>query len=195
MSNKFLGNIALLGAPFLLLGIYTETVVSSLSDSWFTGVWGMLYITGWMASMIVLQRMEAAGAGKFGRMLISMIIFSLAIANASNVVKLISANDKPSFFFYIDLCWPFSNVLMLVLGITIMIKKSLPAPTRWIPLACGLWLPLAMLSMVVLGKTLAGLFFAGSYSVIFWALLARMVRKVPDHKIEEELLDTTVSII
>src|SRR5690349_13888779 len=109
MNNKLLGTLALAGAPFMFIGVYLESIIKSLNDTWFTGVWGILYITGWMCSMIVLQRIEAVGKGRFGKGLIRVILFTLTVANVSNVVQLFTVPNKPPYFFYIDLFWPLSN--------------------------------------------------------------------------------------
>jgi hypothetical protein len=48
MNNKTLGTCALIGAPAMFIGTLAEDAYPQLSDSWFTGVWGLLYITAFM---------------------------------------------------------------------------------------------------------------------------------------------------
>jgi hypothetical protein len=60
MNNKTLGTLALIGAPFLLIGFKAEQHYAFLADSWFTGAWGLVYITAWLCSVAALHRLGAA---------------------------------------------------------------------------------------------------------------------------------------
>ena len=171
MSNRLLGILALIGSPWLFIGTYLEQQMPLLSDSWFTGVWGIIFITGWTCAAIALKRLRATGTGSFGKVILLLLIFSLIIANISNVIQIFVEKDKPSYFIYFDLFWPLSNIIMLIAGITVIVTKGLPGWMRYMPLACGLWFPLAMLSSLT-GNHILSFFFGGLYSVLAWALLA-----------------------
>ena len=171
MSNRLLGILALIGSPWLFIGTHLEQKISHLSDSWFTGVWGILFISGWTCAVIALKRLKATGNSSFGKTILFVLIISLLIANISNVIQFIVEEDKPSWFIFFDLFWPLSNIIMLIAGITVVITKGLPGWKRYTPLACGLWFPLAMLSGFT-GNQILSFFFGGIYSVLAWALLA-----------------------
>lgn len=173
MSNRLLGILALIGSPWLFIGMYLEQRIPRLLDSWFTGVWGLLFISGWICSVIALRRLKATGNSSFGKILLIVLLVTLGVANVSNLIQVIVEKDKPSYFMFLDMCWPLSNVIMLITGIMITIVKGLPAWKRWIPLATGLWFPLAMFSFLVDNKIVS--FLAGFYSVIAWALLAIVI--------------------
>ncbi|MDQ4140236.1 MAG: hypothetical protein M3142_06895 [Bacteroidota bacterium] len=89
MKNKTLGILALMGAPALLIGMHLEQTYKYLSDSWFTGVWGIIYISAWMASIIALRRIEATGKSRFGRIILRVITATLILADISNVYSLL----------------------------------------------------------------------------------------------------------
>lgn len=173
MSNRLLGILALIGSPWLFIGMYLEQRIPRLLDSWFTGVWGLLFISGWICSVIALRSLKATGNSSFGKILLIILLVTLSLANVSNVIQLIVEKDKPSYFMVLDICWPLSNVIMLITGIMVIIVKGLPAWKRWIPLATGLWFPLAMLSFLIDNKIVSLL--VGFYSVIAWALLAIVI--------------------
>jgi hypothetical protein len=166
--------LALLGSPWLFIGFYLENKYPHLSDSWFTGFWGLLYITGWMCSVIGLRQMKATGTGKFGKAILWILLVALLLADISNVMQLVLEKNKPSYFFYIDLFWPLSNIIMLIVGITVIIAKRLQGWKRYIPFATGLWFPLAM-SSLRLGNASYSPMFVGLYSAITWFLLAMVV--------------------
>ena len=165
MSNRILGIIALIGAPWLFIGTSLEQRMPHLADSWFTGVWGVLFISGWMCAAVALKRLRATGNTYFGKIILIALLVSLSIANISNVIQFIVQRNKPSYFMFFDLFWPLSNIIMLIVGITVIIANGLPGWKRYIPLATGLWFPLAMLSSL-LDNRLASFLFGGFYSVI-----------------------------
>lgn len=57
MSNQLPGILALIGSTWLFVGTYVEGRMLHLSDSWFTGVWGILFISGWICATIALTRL------------------------------------------------------------------------------------------------------------------------------------------
>jgi hypothetical protein len=186
MTNKQLGTLALAGAPALLIGMYTEKVSPQFTDSWFTGLWGLVYISAWMCSHTVLYRIESAGR-RFGKWLMRIMFVTLAIANISNVIQFLASADKPSFFFYLDVCWPLSNVLMLVLGITILVNKRVAGNLRFIPLGCGLWLPFTLVIFYLFSPTPLMNLISGLYSMTMWGLLAINVRNQPHPSVVERV--------
>ena len=172
MKNKTLGISALVGAPFLCIGYLVESTWSQYQDSSFTGVWGLLYITGWMCTMIVYQRSGITGNDRFGRIIIWVILITLLLANLSNLVQLIVPTEKPGWFFYLDLCWPLSNVLMLPLGIAVIRARKVNGWKRYWPLVTGFWFPMSILALILFGKNEATMIVGGIYSLGAWSLLA-----------------------
>ncbi len=100
MSNQLLGILALIGSPWLFIGTYMEQRMTHLSDSWFTGVWGILFISGWICAVIVLKRLRTTGSSSFGKVILLILLLSLSIANVSNVIQIFVERDKPSYFIF-----------------------------------------------------------------------------------------------
>lgn len=92
MTNRQLELIALVGAPAMLIGVNAEYLNQNLQDSWFTGIWGIVYITAWMCSLIVMHRQHVAG-NPFGKWLIKIMFVTLTIANISNIVRVITPHN------------------------------------------------------------------------------------------------------
>lgn len=184
MTNKQLGLIALAGSPAMLIGVYVEQAFSQYKDSAFTGLWGVVYITAWMCSLLVLKRIKAGGSG-FGKWLIRIMFVTLTIANISNIVQIITPASDPWFFFYLDLFWPISHLLMFILGITCLFSNHLDKNSKIILAAAGLWLPIAISSMIILGRTTPVLFFGGLYNAVMWAMMAYVAIKqnIPQHAV------------
>ncbi|CCH54320.1 hypothetical protein BN8_03479 [Fibrisoma limi BUZ 3] len=174
MNNKTLGILAMLGAPFMAIGVYVESQYKPLADSWWTGAWGILYITAWMGSMIALIRLGVAGNSRFGRVFPLIVLGTLTIANVSNVWQLVAPAYKPALFWALDMGWPLSNVLMLVFGIAVIAAHRLTGWQRFVPLLCGLWLPMALTTKFWIPTEL-GFNLTSAYSAVAWALLALVV--------------------
>ena len=107
MSNRLLGILALIGSPWLFIGTYLEERMPHLSDSWFTGVWGILFISGWTCAAIALKRLKATGNSAFGKVILIILIISLCVANVSNVIQIFVEGDKPPYFIFFDLFYSF----------------------------------------------------------------------------------------
>lgn len=187
MTNKQLGTIALIGAPVMFIGVIAEYLFTGLQDSWFTGIWGIIYITAWMCSLLVLQRIQVAGNG-FGKWLIRFMFFTLTVANISNVIQLFAGKEVPWYFFQIDLFWPLSHALMLVLAITVLFYNRVNNTSKLILIGAGLWLPIALTLLAVFGKTLPVLVFPGLYHATMWSLMALIARRQPDEQADPGIL-------
>ena len=180
MNNKTLGTLALIGAPFLLIGSFMEIKISALSNTWFTGLWGILYITPWMGSMIALHRAGALGTSRIGKAMPWILLTTLTIADISNIICLFGAQNKVPFFFYLDLFWPISHLLMLVVGIVAIRAGVLQGWKRYVPLAMGTWLPFALGTVAILGRTQTSFLIGGLYNAAVVILLALVVRNLPE---------------
>jgi len=160
----------------MLIGVNVENSFKQFEDSWFTGAWGIVYITAWMCGLLALYRMRVVGNG-FGKWLMRIMFVTLTIANVSNIVQIVTPKTTSNLFFYMDLFWPISHLLMLVLGITALFHKSVNAFSRGVLFAAGLWLPIALGSLAIFGRTLPVIFFPSLYNAIMWSLMALIAIK------------------
>ncbi|GAA4453353.1 hypothetical protein GCM10023189_18250 [Nibrella saemangeumensis] len=172
MNNRVLGLLALIGAPTLGICSYLESVYPQLKNTWFYGVWGIVYMSAWICSLLVMQRLQATGSSRFGKAILKIAIGSLILANFSNVYAGLFPGDRPLLFIILDAFWPISNLLMLVIGITVIVKKGLSGWRRYVPLFVGLWLPTMLVLMITLGRVGTVGTISSFYSAIAWSLLA-----------------------
>ncbi|WP_266365292.1 hypothetical protein [Tellurirhabdus rosea] len=174
MNNKMLGAVALLGAPAMALGIWMEERYAEGLPSWWQGAWGVLYLTGFMASMLAFRRMEVAGENRLGGLLPRLMLVTLTIGNLSNLWLMIAPEKRTTFYFVLDAGWPLSHVLMLVFGILVAKAGVLRGWKRYVPLFCGGWLPLAMATKIADASALSFVF-GSVYNALAWSLLALVV--------------------
>ncbi|MEZ0608011.1 hypothetical protein ACAW74_05825 [Fibrella sp. WM1] len=176
MNTKLLGGFALLGAPCLAIGLSLESIFGNASRSPWMGLWGILYISGWMASLIALRDLgvfdaRSLQARRVGHTLARLILVTLTLANILNVWEMVAPTYKPTLFYIVDLGWPVSNLLMLPIGVAILMARQLYGWQRWAPLAVGCWLPIALLT-----KNIPDLrYLPLVYSAVAWVLLAVVV--------------------
>lgn len=182
MNNKTLGTLAMIGAPCMLVGAVIEMAVPHLTNSWFTGVWGLMYITPWMGIMIALNRAGALGSGVLGKALPWVLMITLTLADISNLMWLFAAKNKPASFFYTDLFWPISHLLMILVGIVAIRARVLSGWQRYVPLIMGLWLPFALGALALLGRNTTSFLIGGLYNTVIVLLLAYIARNLPDKK-------------
>jgi hypothetical protein len=100
----------------------------------------------------------------------------LGLANVSNLYQMLLPGHSSALFFALDAFWPLSNLAMVVVGIAVIGAKVLSGWRRYVPLAVGLWFPLTMLGVALVGRTSPYLFYVPYYSALAWMLLALAVR-------------------
>ncbi len=64
MNNRILGTIAMICAPALLV---EGLLLRGEENALITGIASMVFMAGWIRSNMGMQRMRAAGTGKWGR--------------------------------------------------------------------------------------------------------------------------------
>ena len=177
-SNKWLGTVAMFASPFLFLQMSVGSKANDYNTS-LGGLFDLVYMIGWMCSLLGLQQMKALPAKKFGGILFQVQLALLFLANAWNVWVIFDPVNKSQLFFVLDMCWPLSNLCLLVLGITIAAGGSLKGWQKYTVLMAGLWLPVAFASLMIFGRGTTSLFISGIYSTIAWFVMGWMISVSP----------------
>jgi hypothetical protein len=131
-----------------------------------------MYITGWMCSMEVLRRAKATGNSTFGKLILWIILGSLFLADASNVYAFFVPNNRSTLMVILDSFWPISNVLLLIVGITVIVSKGISGWKRFVPLIAGCWFPFAMATKIWPSDMHFVFYMVAFYSAIAWIVLA-----------------------
>jgi hypothetical protein len=170
MNFKVLGIIAIICAPFLCIDFATS-VPNVLT--WKVGLFGFVYMIGWMCSIVALKRMEILGRTKWAKIAFAVQLSLLTLAQIWNLWVILGTGFDNILFRVFDACWPLSNIWMLVIGITAVRAKELQGWKRFVPLFVGLWFPL----MIVPAVTMGFFVLAGPYSALAFTLLGLLVFK------------------
>lgn len=167
MDNRTAGIIGMLCAPFLFI----DLMVNEMNEThWTSGLFSVIYMGGWMLSIISLYKLRAIGKSV---MVIQLIL--LSIAQIANLIVLGGINGRPVWFEILDLSWPASNAFMLVIGITVLARKKIQGWKKFIPLFVGLWLPSLIMAIALLSTKEEAKLFLGIYSACAWTLLAILI--------------------
>jgi hypothetical protein len=172
-----LGIIAIAGSPFLAIDFILGNNGQAYQVTLLTGIFSLLYMTGWFCSIIALYRLKAAGNNPIGRGILITQMAMLSLGELWNVYVIIQPDAHTLLFKTLDVFWPLSNCFMLVTGLAVMQAKKLHGWSRFVPFAVGLWLPLSLLTPMLLGSNAASIYFSSLYSAIAWLLLGVSVYK------------------
>lgn len=173
MSNKFLGAIAMVCAPALLV---EAIITGGENNPVVIGTASMVFMLGWICSNTAMRRMHAAGTGIWGRAVLAIQLVGIILAFFFGFFEATGILGRESIIFNAaDMAWPLSMVWMfLPVGITVIVAKRLPGWRRFVPMLCGSWLLLGIVAMFVLGQGAAGIFGFG-LTAVFWMLLGYVV--------------------
>ncbi len=175
ITPRRLGTLGMAGAPFLFL----EGAVHGFNMTQPTPLGGFLelfYLGGWMASIFGLGMLQATGRGKGGKVVLGLQMLGLTLATIFSVFNIVLPDLNPDSLLYIitDMAWPFSHILMLVVGVAVLRAQRLSGWTRFAPLACGLAIPLLITAAIIGGRE--GMIVFGPYTWVAFTLLGYAVR-------------------
>ncbi|RYY18190.1 MAG: hypothetical protein EOO04_24500 [Chitinophagaceae bacterium] len=176
-SNKTLGIIAMICSPFLFVEMLADHKFG-LRNTSAAGIADLIYMTGWICSIIGLIKQEATGSKKPGKRLLTLNLIFLGVACIWNIWTAIDPTNNSALYRVLDFFWPASNTLLFITGIVIAVQKKLTGFGRWTPLLAGFWLGFAIIfSMVAGGRNDLSFYTIGAYSTIAWFLLGLSIYK------------------
>jgi hypothetical protein len=175
--NSLLGTIGMIAAPALYLGSFFDTghIRSENQYQIFASALGVIYLCGVAASAIAMRRLRVTGNGTGAAILFYVQIIGLLLAMSWDVLEYAAPHLRQSTLYFIaDMSYPFSHVLMTVVGFAVW-RAGVWTGWRVIPaFLCGLALPLFFLSGALVGWNNSGwIFICGTISGFF--MLGRAV--------------------
>jgi len=172
MNNRTLGTIAMICTPALLV---EALVTGGEENPLVIGLASLVFMAGWICSNTVMRRTQAAGTGRWGRTVLLIQLVGLVLACLFGFFEATGLLGRDDLAFNVmDAAWPLSMLWMLVVGITVVVAKRMSGWRRFVPLLCGLWLPLGIPAQIVLGEQTGSIMFG--VSAVLWVLLGYAVR-------------------
>jgi len=141
----------MLGAPML----FVEVVVFVTSDhpnrnSPLVGITGLLYLAGWICSLVALRRLGVLGPSVAARTVYWIQIGLIATAAMLSTQELLYGSAEKLPLPVLDLAWPLSHTFMLVTGGFAIASDVWKGWRRVAPFLPGLKIPL-LLTLMALG--------------------------------------------
>src|SRR5215208_7066983 len=109
MNNRTLGMLAMLGAPFLGIDLLIHGAKgpeAQFEHSSLSGFFSLIYISGWMCSVVAMRRMKATGGTRFGKFILVFQLVTLTLANTWNVYEIIAPGSSGIVYQLLDMFWP-----------------------------------------------------------------------------------------
>ena len=176
MNTRTLGLIGMISSPFLAIDFFASGIFDNYQPTSLSGVFNLIYMTGWLCCIVALYRLRATGNISFGRGVLITQMILLSLGETWNLYAIIEPTANTILFRILDWFWPISNSFMFVTGLSVIAGKRLQGWRRYMPLVVGLWLPICLVSIHFLfGKTTASLYTTSLYSATAWFLLALAV--------------------
>jgi hypothetical protein len=154
VSMQMLGLIGMICSPMLFFGtfFYPSDFVQETPNQIYITAFGVLYMAGAIASAIAMRRQRVTGNDTGAKILFIVQIIGLILAMCSDLLGFGSQSFKEStLFFAFDMFYPFSHVLMIIVGIAVIRAKIWRGWKKIPALLVGFALPLFFASSALFG--------------------------------------------
>lgn len=173
-TTRTLGAVGMILSPMLLFASFffaNESSPRPVSDALLAALGGVLYLLGATASATALRRIRATGSGKGALVLYVVQLTGLLLAMCFDVLENAAPQlRETSLYFITDMAYPFSHMLMNIVGITI-VRAGVWRGWRRIPaFLVGLALPSFIALSAAVGRENAGFIFPLMVTLGFFTL-------------------------
>lgn len=135
---------------------------------------GFLFTIGWFSNVLGLWQLRATGKRLPGRILLGVELVGVTLAAIFQIFEFTGFAVGTIFFTIVDIAWPLSMIILLIVGITIAIIGGLRGAARFVPVIAPLWLPLNIIVTMAAGRD-AVLLISGIVATIGWFLTGYVI--------------------
>ena len=183
MNTRTLGVIGMLCSPFLAIDLFSSGIYQNYQPSTMSGIFSLIYMTGWMCSIVGLYRINAIGNRPWIKTIFIIQLLFLSLGEIWNVYSIIDPTSQTILFRTLDMFWPISNCFMFFTGLAVIAAKRLQGWRRYITFVVGLWFPLCLVLVpMMFGRGQVALYTPTLYSAIAWLLLGFTVYTIKSEK-------------
>ena len=170
---RLLGTIGMICAPALYIGsfFHSGNFDEPNPNQAFASLFGVIYLCGAMASAIAMRQLRVTGNRISAAILLAVQMVGLFLAMCFDIIEYAAPRLKESTAFFItDMAYPFSHVLMIIVGISVW-RTGIWNGWRLIPpFLCGFALPLFFAANALIGQENSGWVFIGGVTLGFFLL-------------------------
>jgi hypothetical protein len=173
IAHRRFGIIGMICAPGLYFAsfFYSQHFDQPNPNQIYASFLGALYLCGALASATAMRQMRVTGNGLGAKVLFGVQIVGLFLAMMFDVIEYGAPSLKQNWLFFVtDMAYPFSHVLMIVVGIEI-IRAGVWSGWRRVPaFLIGFALPLFFAASAAFGRENTGWMFIGLVTFGFFTL-------------------------
>lgn len=172
-ARRLLGAAGMICAPGLYLSslFQMQNYNDPNPNQLFASLFGVLYLCGALGCAVGMRGLRVTGNGTGGAILFAVQIVGLFLAMWCDILEYAAPHLKESTIFFItDLAYPFSHVLMIVVGVAVW-RAGAWRGWRVIPaFLCGLALPAFFAASALIGRENVGSIFIVGVTLGFFLL-------------------------
>jgi hypothetical protein len=173
VTHRWLGIIGMICAPSLYFAssFHSQNFDQPNPNQIYASFLGVLYLCGALASVTAMRQMRVTGNGLGSKVLFGVQIVGLFLAVMFDVIEYAAPSLKQTWLFFVtDMAYPFSHVLMIVVGIAI-VRAGVWNGWRRVPaFLIGFALPLFFAASAAFGRENTGWIFIGLVTLGFFTL-------------------------
>lgn len=155
IPDRFLGIVGMVFSPMLFFAsfFFSPQYDAPNTNPILAGLGGVLYLLGAMASATAMRNLRVTGSGKGAKILYVVQMTGLFLAMCFDVLDNAAPNLRGTLIHTItDIAYPFSHLLMIIVGIAVIRAKVWRGWKRIPALLIGLGLPVFIISSAIFGR-------------------------------------------
>ncbi len=172
--NRALGAVGIILSPMLFVSslFYAPEFGQPNPQQFWASLGGFLYILGAMITATAIRNLRVTGSGKGAAILYYAQMTGLLLAMCFDVLEYAAPHlrDKSRLYFITDMAYPFSHVLMIVVGTAIVRAKVWRGWRRIPAYLLGFALPSFIVLSNAAGRENAGFIFPLMVTIGFFTL-------------------------
>jgi hypothetical protein len=172
ISNRTLGAVGMIFSPMLFLAsLFYGEMDKPSPYPLIAGLGGILYLLGAVAAATAMRNMRITGKGKGAAILYVVQMVGLFLAMWFDVLENTVPHLRSTWYFFIaDMAYPFSHVLMIIVGAAV-VRAGVWRGWRRIPaFLVGLALPSFIALSIAFGRANGGFIFPLMVTIGFFTL-------------------------
>ena len=172
ISTHTLGLVGMFLSPMLFFAsLFYGEMDQPSPNPLLTSLGGFLYLAGAVAAAVAMRRMRVTGNGTGAKILFAVQLTGLCLAMCFDVLEYAAPHLRGTWAFFItDLAYPFSHVLMIIVGVALVRAKVWRGWRRVPAFLVGLALPSFIGLSIAFGRENAGFIFPLIVTIGFFTL-------------------------
>lgn len=174
ITNRTLGIVGMILSPMLYFTTFFHAAEFDKPSPYpfMTSLGGILYLLGAMASATAMRNLRVTGSGRGAGVLYAVQMIGLFLAMGFDVLQYAAPHLRgtSTLFFITDMAYPFSHVLMIIVGVAVVRAKVWRGWRKIPAFLVGLALPVFFGASALVGRVNGSFLFPLFVTIGFFLL-------------------------